>query len=144
MSIGRICVRKVDTAKSDESAKHAAKRMHDRKVGTLVVVNSAHEPVGIITDRDLAVRVVGQGGDPAETKVEDVMTDKPRCISEDTPIEEALQIMRSGEFRRLPVVSGRRLVGLVSLDDILDLIMEEFASVHGLLQKQLPRSLTTV
>ncbi len=144
MSVGRICVRQVDMATPHETAQEAAPRMLDRKVGTLVVVNEAREPIGIITDRDLSVRVVAQGRDAAETSVEEVMTAGPRCVVGETSIEEALRIMRSGEYRRLPVVSGRKLIGLVSLDDILDHMLEEFASIRGLLQEESPRSLATV
>lgn len=144
MSVGRICVRQVDIAKPRETAQEAAQRMFDRKVGTLVVVNDAREPIGIITDRDLSVRVVAQARDAAETLVEEVMTAGPRCVVGETSIEEALRIMRSGEYRRLPVVSGRKLIGLVSLDDILDQMLEEFSSIRGLLQEESPQSLATV
>ena len=68
-----------------------------------------------------------------------VMTPFPRTVHEDTPIEEALRIMRVGKFRRLPVVDGTgRLQGVVSLDDILDLLTEEFAQIRGLLQAESP------
>ena len=66
MSVGRICVREVDLAESAESVQVAARRMNSRKVGTLMVQNKADEPIGIITDRDLAIRVVGEGLDPNE------------------------------------------------------------------------------
>ena len=71
MSVGRICVREVDLTSPDESTRVAARRMHDRKVGTLVVCNPSRQPVGILTDRDLAVRVVAEGRDPATTRVDD-------------------------------------------------------------------------
>src|SRR5579872_3008239 len=104
MSVGRICVREVDIAESDESVQAAAQRMHARKVGTLVVVDPARAPIGIVTDRDLAVRIVGEARDSGQTTVGEVMTRLPRTIHEDTPIEEALRAMRVGTFRRLPVV----------------------------------------
>lgn len=144
MSVGRICVRQVDIAKPHETAQDAAKRMLDRKVGTLVVVNEEREPVGILTDRDLSNRVIAEGRDAADTHVDEVMTPGPRCVVGETSIEEALRIMRSGEYRRLPVVSGRKLIGIVSLDDILDAMLEQFVSVRGLLQEESPRSLATV
>ena len=144
MSVGRICVRQVDTAEPGETAQDAAQRMLDRKVGTLVVVNEAREPIGIITDRDLTIRVVAEGRDAISTPVEEVMTARPRCIVTETSIDEALRIMRSGEYRRLPVVSGRTLIGFVSLDDILDHMLEDFSNIRGLLQEESPRSLASV
>ena len=119
--------------------------MHDRKVGTLVVLNDAREPIGMVTDRDLAVRVLAEARDPLLTTVGDVMTRCPQTILEDTPIEEALRVMRAGKFRRLPVVDAHgALLGLLSLDDILDLLTEEFAAIRGILHESSPRSLAAV
>ena len=67
------------------------------------------------------------------------MTAQPRFVTEGTPIEEALALMRSGQFRRLPVVDGdRRLVGLVTADDLIQLLVEELSDVRGLLEVQSP------
>lgn len=133
MSVSRICVRNVDTASDDESAQVAAQRMHARNVGSLVVVNRACEPVGIVTDRDLTVRVVADGMDAAQTRISEVMTRHPKTVREDSPIEEALRLMRGGSFRRLPVVcSSGGLVGLLTLDDILELLGREFREIRGL------------
>jgi CBS domain-containing protein len=115
--------------------------MHQRAVGTLVVVNYAREPVGLITDRDLVERVLAKGRHPLETQVRDIMTADLTTISEDSSIESALAAMRSGKFRRLPVVdSNQRLVGLISLDDILVLLSDEFKDVGALLQKEMPET----
>ncbi len=142
MSVGRICVREVDLAEPHEAVQIAARRMNDRKVGTLVVKGPDGGPIGILTDRDLAVRVVGEGRDLARTSVADVMTKAPDAVDEDTPIESALSRMRAGAYRRLPVVNTEgKLVGLVSLDDILDLLAEEFRQVGDLLRKESPASL---
>jgi CBS domain-containing protein len=141
MSVGRICQREVDLARSDETVREAAERMHQRTVGTLVVLGALKQPVGILTDRDLVIRVLAAGRDPGETRVGDVMTPHPTSVEEETPIETALALMKSGAFRRLPVVDrGGRLVGLVSLDDILLLLSEEFVSIGGLLARETPRS----
>jgi CBS domain-containing protein len=67
------------------------------------------------------------------------MTTEPKTVTEGTPIEHALSLMRSGSFRRLPVVGGDgTLVGLVSLDDILSLLAEEFREVGALVEKEMP------
>jgi len=139
MSVGRICTRYVDLADADETAQQAARRMSERRVGTLVILDLADRPVGILTDRDLVLRVVASGRDPGETPVGEVMTRNPTMISEAAGIEEALSLMRSGSFRRLPVI-GRDgvLVGLVSLDDILSLLAGEFTQVGALVEKEMP------
>ena len=129
----------------DESVFVAAQRMHARKVGSLVVVDSEGHPLGLLTDRDLAVRVIAEALDPNETMVSQVMTRLPQIIREETPIEEALGIMRCGPYRRLPVVTrDGRLAGILSLDDILNLLAEEFGEIGRLLHKESPQSLAGV
>jgi CBS domain-containing protein len=76
----------------------------------------------------------------SRTLVRDVMTDHPRTISEEASIEAALSLMRGGRFRRLPVVGREgKLMGLVSLDDILMLLAEEFLQIGKLLEGETPR-----
>ena len=142
MTVGRICVRDVDLAEGNESAQAAAQRMHARNVGTLVVLDSEKKPLGLVTDRDLAVRVIGNGHDPNQTTVGEIMTAFPRTVTEETPIEDALQIMRAGQCRRLPVVDEEgRLVGILSVDDILELLISEFREIGMLLNQESPRCL---
>jgi CBS domain-containing protein len=139
MSVGRICTRYVDLADPDETVQSAARRMLERKVGTLVILDHAKQPVGLLTDRDLVLRVLALGQDPRQTLVGQVMTREPKTITEGTPIEQALALMRSGSFRRLPVVVGDgTLVGLVSLDDILSLLVEELREVGTLVEREMP------
>jgi CBS domain-containing protein len=139
MTIGRICQREVDFADPNETVFQAAERMHQRTVGALVVLDGDRRPIGILTDRDLVVRAMAAGRDPYTTTVADVMTRHPQTVSEEAAIESALSMMRSGAFRRLPVVNhDDRLVGLVTLDDILMLLCEEFQSIGTLLRKETP------
>jgi CBS domain-containing protein len=142
MTVERICVRRVDVAKPGESVQVGARRMQSRKVGTLVIVNSTNEPIGIVTDRDLAMRVLAEALDPALTPLSEVMTAPVTTVSEDTPIEEALRFMRVGACRRLPVTDAAgKLTGLVSLDDVLDLLSHEFREIGRLLVEENPGSL---
>ena len=139
MSVGRICVREVVLADAEEKVWHAAERMRQRAVGTLVILNSNKAPTGILTDRDLVQRVLAEGKDPRETTVDEVMTHDPQMVRETAPIEHALSVMRSHRLRRLPVVQDEgQLVGLLSLDDVLMLLAEEFAAIGGLLHRESP------
>jgi len=143
MSVGLFCSREVDTVRPDESALVAARRMQSRHVGTLVVIaDNERRPLGILTDRDLAVQVLAQGRDANRTNVGDVMSRSPTMVREDTSIEQALCLMRSGPYRRL-IVTDRDgcLVGIVSLDDILNLVSREFKKIGGLLREESPKSL---
>lgn len=142
MSIGTICVRHVDVAKPDETAQVGAQRMLARKVGTLVVVNAGYEPVGIVTDRDLTVRVLAEGRDASQALIADVMTRQPATVSSEMAVEEVLRLMRKGSFRRLPVVDrSGKLSGMVCLDDILELLSREFRDIGQLLSREAPESM---
>jgi CBS domain-containing protein len=144
MSIGRICVREVETVEPNETVYLAARRMLQRAVGSLVVVSDANQPIGILTDRDLVERVLAKGRSPVDTLVQDVMSTGLKTITEDGAIESALALMRSGRFRRVPVVDdGGRLVGLISLDDVLMLRATEFTQIGRLLQQETPRCVVT-
>lgn len=142
MSVGKFCSRTVDVANLDETTQVAASRMNTRNVGSLIVIDSHKSPVGIITDRDLAMRVVGKGLDPNTTMIEAVMSDWPDSVTENTSIESAIAIMRRGPHRRLPVVDNQnQLVGILSLDDVLDLLSAEFEEIGKLLRKEGPNVL---
>jgi len=95
MSAGKICSRVVATATPDETVREAARRMDEHDVGTLVVIEpkSQAAPVGIVTDRDIAIRCVGQGLDPDKTAVSELMSKPVQTIDESMPIEEAIQQM---------------------------------------------------
>jgi CBS domain-containing protein len=141
MSIGRICSRDVDTADKQDSVLEAARRMRARQVGTLVVVDGQGRPMGLLTDRDIAMRVVAVGGDPSRTPVTEIMTAMPAVVLESASIESALGDMRVGRLRRLPVVNGEGLlVGIITLDDILTLLAEEFALIGGLIEREAPHA----
>ena len=138
MSVGRICTREVDTVAFDESIFAAAQRMRDRQVGTLVVVDESR-PVGMVTDRDLTVRVLAAGIDPKTIRVSEVMTPSPTTIREEDSTETALGYMRAGRFCRLPVVGpGGELLGLIALDDVLELVAEELTEIGQLLRREAP------
>ena len=134
MSVGKICVRTVVTAQPEETIDTAAKRMAHYSVGTLVVVEE-RRPVGIITDRDLVVRVLAQERSPTVLTVGTVMSGNLVCVQEEAPLEDALRLMRGHQLRRLVVVSPmQELVGLFALDDMLELLEEEQQTIADLMR----------
>lgn len=139
MTVGRLCVRDVDTADPNETVQTAAERMHSRNVGTLVVLDRAEKPIGLITDRDLTIRVLADGRDGRHVTIDEVMTHDIRAVDEDCPVEAALEAMRAGPYRRVPVVNKKgKLVGLLSIDDVIDLLADEFQSIRRLINKESP------
>jgi len=135
MSIARICVQDVETVGPQESVFDVARRMRDLRLGTVVVVDEQRRPMGIVSDRDVTVRAVAEGRDPSVTAVGEVMSAMPTTILRDTAIESALGIMRMGHMRRLPVVDGiGKLIGIVTLDDMLRFLARELGEVEKLLE----------
>lgn len=141
MTAGQICSRIVATAAPDEHLRVAARRMSQHDVGTLVVVNEpdATQAIGIITDRDLAIRCLVGNLDPDVARVGQVMTQPLETIDEYATIDAALARMAEHGTRRLVVTGdGHKLVGILSLDDILDQLAHEFQPITRLLDKQQP------
>ena len=141
MSIGRICSRVVATATPEETVRVAARRMLRNEVGTLVVVEGGgdNHPVGLLTDRDIALRCVAGDLDPDKALVSTVMTTPVQALNEETTIEDAIHRMARMGTRRL-VVTGEegRLAGILSLDDVLGLVVGEVTSIGEILDKQQP------
>jgi len=128
MPVKDLIKRKVVVIEPDDPVKLAAQRMQDKMVGALVVIEG-DRPVGIITDRDIAIRVVGQERSP-ETPVREVMTKDPITIREDATFFELTKTFRDAAVRRLIVVDkDGRLVGLISVDDAMELLTTEFANL---------------
>ncbi len=106
------------TAKEQASVAEAARLMKAAKVGAIVVV-SKDRVTGIFTERDAVSRVLAEGLDPAQTRLEKVMTRDPVTIAPEKPFAHALIMMREKGCRHMPVVSDGKLVGVVSLRDAL-------------------------
>lgn len=112
MTSGAICVA------PDESLTEAARMMGELDVGALPICDN-DRLAGMITDRDIAVRAIGQGRDPKTTKVRDAMSDGIVYVYEDQDVEEAARLFETKQIRRLPVLNrAKRMVGIVSLGDL--------------------------
>jgi CBS domain-containing protein len=117
MKVSEAMSRDVLVANPDETIQQAAQLMCDLDIGSLPVGEN-DRLIGMITDRDIAIRAVGEGRD-CETKIRDVMTDEVKYCFDDQDIEEITRNMADEQIRRLPVVDrSKRLVGVLSLGDI--------------------------
>ena len=105
------------TIGSDEPARAAARVMREHDIGAVLVLDGASLH-GIVTDRDLAVRLVAEGRDAESTSVREVATADPTAIDSSESVDDAVSLMRERALRRLPVTEGGRPVGLVSLGDL--------------------------
>ena len=118
MQLSQILTRDVETIRPDTSAREAAQRMRSMDVGSLPVCDG-RTLLGMVTDRDLAIRVLAEGRDPNATPVQDAMTPDVAYAFEDDDVQRAAQIMKERQIRRLPVLDrDKHLVGIVALGDI--------------------------
>ncbi|MFO1028157.1 MAG: CBS domain-containing protein [Acetobacteraceae bacterium] len=108
----------VQTVTPEDTVHHATRLMRDSDSGVLPV-GEGDRLVGVVTDRDVTLRVVAEGKDPQRTKVREVMSTEPKYVFEDETLEHVADNMAQQQIRRLPVVSrAKRLVGIVSLGDL--------------------------
>ena len=140
MSIGELCNRDVAFAMRETTIAAAAKLMRHYHVGSLVVVDEKagrRMPVGIITDRDIVVEVVATGLDAGTITVGDIMVHEIVTAPESMGVMETIQLMRVKGVRRLPVVdAGGGLAGIVTVDDLLDVLAEELSELARIVVRE--------
>jgi CBS domain-containing protein len=102
----------------NQTLEEAARKMKDLDVGQLPICGEDNRLKGVVTDRDIVVKCLAAGGDPRQTKASELAEGKPVTIGADDSIEEAVRTMKEHQVRRLPVIDGHDLVGMVSQADI--------------------------
>jgi CBS domain-containing protein len=128
MLIRDLMTRGVRTLSPSDSVLFAAQAMAELDVGSIPVCDG-QRLVGVVTDRDLTIRSLAQGRDPGQTQLEQVMSADVQWCYEEQSVEEAAQLMRDAQIRRLPIVDhDRKLVGVVSLGDLASKGGEDEAS----------------
>ena len=137
---GELCTRNVVFVTRDETVEAAAKLMRHHHVGALVVVDETdgrRVPVGIVTDRDIVIEVCAANLDQNAITVGEIMGPELAKVREDEDLLETLSHMRYKGVRRLPVVdTAGDLVGLVSLDDLLEAFAEQMAEMVRALRRE--------
>jgi signal-transduction protein with cAMP-binding, CBS, and nucleotidyltransferase domain len=140
MKAGELCNREVVTATRETTIPEAARLMRDHHVGSLVIVESREdqaEPVGIITDRDLVIEIIAEEVDLDTVTVGDVMSYALLKISEQESVFDTAQRMRARGVRRVPVISETgKLIGILALDDMLELLSEELSMLAKLTSRE--------
>ncbi|MFB6094673.1 MAG: CBS domain-containing protein [Halanaeroarchaeum sp.] len=114
----------VVTAGPDATARDLAERLHGNNVGS-VVIEEQDRPLGIVTDRDLALAMADDGMDPSTATAADLMTEDPVTAAATDGTFELCAQMRDAGVRRMPVVDGDELVGIVTFDDVIQLLADE-------------------
>jgi CBS domain-containing protein len=128
----------VVSVKPDATVQFVAELMKEKNIGCVVVTEN-HKPVGIVTDRDIALRGVSLCSDPEEALIERIMSTDILTIRKDAGIFDAIQEMKSAGVRRMPIVdSAGRLVGLLTVDDLIRLLAREMADIARIIGKESP------
>jgi CBS domain-containing protein len=147
MRVGTVCSRNVSIVRENETLLEAARRMRDEGVGSLVVVveTGGHAvPLGILTDRDIAIGVVANGIDPGSREVGDLVSGEAVTARDDEDLSVVLERMRRHGIRRIPIVDAKsRLNGILSLDDVLDVLSVDVRRIAELIASQRASSAPT-
>ncbi|WP_097026545.1 CBS domain-containing protein [Clostridium peptidivorans] len=117
MKVKDIMTKNVASLNPEDTVEHAAQLMKEYNIGSLPVCNE-EKVIGIITDRDIAIRSSAEGENVQKQTVRDIMTSNPATIKSDIDVKDAARIMSERQIRRLPVVESNNLVGMLSLGDV--------------------------
>lgn len=143
MSAGEYCNRDVVIVSKTEPVREAIQLMRSHHVGDVVVVETLEEttvPVGILTDRDIVLELLAEGVDLDAVSVGDVMSYELVTVTENTKLIDSIKIMRDKGVRRIPVINeAGGLEGLLTMDDLLELVAEQLTDIVGLINKEQAR-----
>jgi CBS domain-containing protein len=137
VTLADLMRRDVVTAAPAADVETLARKMHDADVGCVVIVDDSW-PVGLVTDRDLTIRVLGRGLDPTDMTAHDVMTGEPITAPIGAGLLELTATMRDEGVRRMPVVDGDELAGIVTMDDLYRLLVDELDNLSEVVAKESP------
>ncbi len=140
MLVGEYCNREVVVVDKQDSISDAAKVMREHHVGDVVVVRTEggkQYPVGMLTDRDITLEIVATGTDPDSVSVADAMSFDLVSVFDDDDLMHVIELMRDKGIRRVPVIDrDEALVGILTVDDLLDLLSEIFVDIVHLVDSQ--------
>lgn len=143
MLVGEYCNRDVVIVDKACSVREAARLMRNQHVGDLIVVeerDGKRIPVGIVTDRDIVLEVIAKDVDLNAVAIGDVMSFELTTASEDDEVLETVKLMRAKGVRRAPVVDKQdALVGILAVDDLIELLQEFVTDIGGLIVREQKR-----
>lgn len=139
MAVSQMMTQDVTSLPENASVMDAAKFMTGMNVGSVIVMDGS-KPIGILTDRDIMVRVMVEGKDPNATKISDIMVSPVATVSEDKDILDVTHLMSEKKVRRCPVVNSKGMVvGMIALDDILVSLGQEMQDIASVLKFEIDK-----
>ncbi len=136
MTVYACCRKDVVTVSPDSLAGDVAKLMQSMNIGSVVVTRN-ERPQGIVTDRDLVLRVIAEERNPQETRIRDIMSGDLVVLDEEMGLMEALAYVRTKGVRRMPVVDREgKLRGIITIDDIIRLLIDELSCIGTIIEEE--------
>ena len=132
-TVAEVMTRNPVAMDAKEPVTKAAAAMRDHSIGTVVVMTDG-TPCGVVTDRDIAVKAVATGSDPSKMRLEEICSKSVVAVAPNQSVDDAVQVMKSHDVKRVLVMEGKQLKGIVSLGDLASRGME------GDLERDLSRS----
>jgi len=140
MSAGEYCNRDVVVISKAEPVSEAVSLMRKHHVGDVIVIEQTKQgavPVGILTDRDIVLEILAEDVDLGTVNIGDVMSYELITVTENTTLIDTIKLMRQNGIRRIPVVNDKGiLAGLLSVDDLLELLAEQINDIVALISKE--------
>ena len=127
--------RQIWTISRDQSVKQALILMSEKNIGAIIIVDNNDFPIGIFSERDYARKIILKGKSSKDTLLDEVMTKELITITRDYKIEECMEIMIEKKIRHLPILEDKKIVGIVSIGDILKIVIKEQKELIDHLQK---------
>ena len=127
--------RKIWTILKDQSVMQALILMSEKNIGAIIIVDNNDFPIGIFSERDYARKIVLKGKSSKDTLLDEVMTKELITVTKDYKIEKCMEIMNEKRIRHLPVLENKKIVGIISIGDVLKIMIKEQKELIDHLQK---------
>jgi len=127
--------RQIWTISKDQSVMQALILMSEKNIGAIIIVDNNDFPIGIFSERDYARKIILKGKSSKDTLLDEVMTKELITVTRDYKIEQCMEIMNEKRIRHLPVLENKKIVGIISIGDVLKIMIKEQKELIDHLQK---------
>ena len=127
--------RQIVTISKDQSVRQALILMSEKNISAIIIVDNNDFPIGIFSERDYARKIILKGKSSKDTLLDEVMTKKLITITRDYKVEQCMEIMNEKRIRHLPVLENKKIVGIISIGDVLKIMIKEQKELIDHLQK---------
>ena len=127
--------RQIWTISKDQNVRQALTLMSEKNIGAIIIVDSNDFPIGIFSERDYARKIVLKGKSSKDTLLDEVMTKELITITKDNKIDQCMEIMTEKKIRHLPILEDKKIVGIISIGDVLKIMIKEQKELIDHLQK---------